>query len=298
MAKKSSNFLLGLFVILGVILGVVAIIWVGATSFFQKGATYVTYFDESVQGLQVDSAVKYRGVEVGRVEKIRVAPDNRLIGVTMKINLREDLQKNIVAALKAAGITGIMFVDLDRRKPGDPDLSPKIEFPSEYPVVPSRPSELQRIFAGINDVVEKFNQIDAKALSKQLIATTKAIEDFFKGKEMTGIMTRMESATGNLDQITARVNQVLASGSLDQILAEAQETLKGTRVLIATANGQILAMKLPETVARTRALTQELQTTSANLRQSSESLELLLQRLYGRPSDILFGKPPPKRFNE
>ena len=108
MAKQSTNLFIGLFVILGVLLGVVAIIWVGATSFFQKGDTYISYFDESVQGLQVDSSVKFRGVDVGRVESIRVAPDDRLIGVVMKINMRDTLQKNAVAQLKAAGITGIM----------------------------------------------------------------------------------------------------------------------------------------------------------------------------------------------
>ena len=142
MARQNTNLIIGLFVILGVVLGVVAIIWVGATSYFQKGMTYVSYFDESVQGLQVDSAVKFRGVEVGMVETIRLAPDNRLIGVVMKINMRDNLQKNAVAQLKAAGITGIMFVELDLKKPGEPDLSPKIDFPSEYPIIATRPSEI------------------------------------------------------------------------------------------------------------------------------------------------------------
>ena len=118
MARQKTNLIIGLFVILGVVMGVVAIIWVGATSYFQKGSTYVSYFDESVQGLQLNSAVKFRGVDVGMVESIRVAPDNRNIGVVMKINMRDDLQKNAVAQLKSAGITGIMFVELDLRKPG------------------------------------------------------------------------------------------------------------------------------------------------------------------------------------
>ena len=145
MAKQRTNLLIGIFVTLGVLLGVVAIIWVGATSYFQKGETYISYFDESVQGVQKDSAVKFRGVDVGRVEDIRVAPDNRLIGVVMKINMRGELPRNGVAQLKAAGITGIMFVELDLKKPGEPDLSPKIDFPSEYPIIPTRPSEIQRL---------------------------------------------------------------------------------------------------------------------------------------------------------
>lgn len=290
--------MVGLFVILGFFIGVGAIIWVGATSYFQKGKTYVTYFDESVQGLQVDSSVKYRGVEVGRVEKIRVAPDNRLIGVVMKINLREDLQRNCVAQLKSAGITGVMFIDLDRQKPGDADLSPKIDFPSEDPVIPSRPSELQRIVSGINVVVDKFNQIDTKGLSDQLIATSKAIETFFQGKEMVKIMGKVESASANLDKITGRIDQSLAAGRLDDVLVETREALKGARTFIAGVKDDLQAMKLPETMSKTRSLGRQLETLSQNLTGASENLDRFLERIYERPPDLLFGKPPRKRFNE
>jgi len=298
MAKKSTNLILGLFVILGVVLGVVAVIWVGATSYFQKGETYISYFDESVQGLQMDSSVKFRGVEVGRVEQIRVAPDNRLIGVVMKINMQNNLQKRAVAQLKSAGITGIMFVDLDLHKAGEPDLSPKIDFPSEFPIIPTRPSEIQRLVAGINDIVKKFNEIDTKGISSQLIATTKAMEDFLKGKEMNSIMTRLNASAGNLERLTGRADKMLADSRLDQTLAEARESLKGARIMLASVNDQILAMQLPATLGKTRDITRELQSTSNTLRQSSETLEMLLQRLYDRPSDLLFGKPPKKRWNE
>jgi len=64
MVRHVSSRALGLFVTVGVILGVAAIIWVGASKYFEKGDRYVTYFNESVQGLQQDSAVKYRGVDV------------------------------------------------------------------------------------------------------------------------------------------------------------------------------------------------------------------------------------------
>jgi len=298
MARQSTNLIIGLFVILGVVLGVVAVIWVGATSYFQKGKTYVSYFDESVQGLQVDSSVKFRGVEVGMVETIRVAPDNHLIGVVMKINMRDDLQKNAVAQLKAAGITGIMFVELDLKKPEEPDLSPKIDFPSEFPIIPSRPSEIQRIVAGINEVVKKFNEIDTKGISDQLISTTKTLEEFIKGKQINSILARVDTVAGNLERLTGRADQTLARAGLDKTLAEAREALTGARTMLVTVNEQVLAMQLPATLGKTRELARELQATSNNLRQSSETLEMFLQRVYDRPSDILFGKPPKKRWNE
>src|SRR5512139_1090158 len=149
MVRQVSSRTLGLFVTLGVI------IWVGASKYFEKRDRYVTYFDESVQGLQRDSAVKYRGVDVGRIEDIRVAPDNRLIEVVMKINLKEDVEKNSVASLRTAGITGIVFVELDQRDPEEPDLSPRLSFASQYPIIPSRPSQIRQIFSGIDEIIEK-----------------------------------------------------------------------------------------------------------------------------------------------
>jgi len=298
MARQKTNLIIGLFVILGVVMGVVAIIWVGATSYFQKGTTYVSYFDESVQGLQLNSAVKFRGVDKGLVESIKVAPDNRNIGVVMKINMREELHKTAVAQLKSAGITGIMFVELDLRKPGEKDLSPKIDFPSEYPIIPSRPSEMQRLVAGANEIVEKFNQIDAKGISDQLIATTKALEELIQSKQITSILARVDAAAGNLDRLTARADKILGEAGLDKTMAETREAVKGAQAMLATLNDQVLGMQLPATMAKTRELTRELQATSQNLRQSSETLEMLLQRVYDRPSDLLFGKPPKKRWNE
>jgi phospholipid/cholesterol/gamma-HCH transport system substrate-binding protein len=298
MARQKTNLIIGLFVILGVVMGVVAIIWVGATSYFQTGTTYVSYFDESVQGLQLNSAVKFRGVDKGLVESISVAPDNRNIGVGMKINMREELQKTAVAQLKSAGITGIMFVELDLRKPDEKDLSPKIDFPSEYPIIPSRPSEMQRLVAGANEIVEKFNQIDAKGISDQLIATTRSLEELIRGKQITSILARVDAAAGNLDRLTARADKILGDAGLDKTMAEARDAIKGAQAMLITVNDQVLAMQLPTTIGKTRELTRELQATSQNLRQSSETLEMLLQRVYERPSDLLFGKPPKKRWNE
>ena len=79
--KRFSSFLLGLFVTGGFLILAMVLIWVGASNFFEKGKKYVSYFSESVQGLQKDSEVKFRGVKVGRVEDIFIAPDDRKVGV-------------------------------------------------------------------------------------------------------------------------------------------------------------------------------------------------------------------------
>ena len=57
-------------------------------------------------------------------------------------------------------------------------------------------------------------------------------------------------------------------------------------------------MNLPETMGKTQAIANEVKATSENLRQTSEKLDSFANRINERPPDLLFGKPPKKRFNE
>jgi phospholipid/cholesterol/gamma-HCH transport system substrate-binding protein len=304
MVRHVSSRALGLFVTVGVILGVAAIIWVGASKYFEKGERYVTYFNESVQGLQQDSAVKYRGVDVGRVEGIRVAPDNRLIEVIMKIRLRDDVEKNSVAYLRVVGITGIVFIELDRRDPEEPDLSPRIDFASEYPIIPSKPSQLRQIFSGIDEIVEKIKQIDLEGISKSISRSAEAAENLLAGPRMQKVLANLESISGNLDQTVARVEKITAEGNLEGIVGETRAALVEARSLIAVTRDEIKALKLADTAEKanrvadnlsrtSRTTARDVQIMSDNLRRASETLERLVERLEGNPSDLLFSNSPP-----
>ncbi len=298
MARKSTDFILGLFVILGFILVVAGIIWVGASSFFQKGKQYVSFFDESVEGLQADSSVKYRGVDVGRVVQIQVAPDDKLVAVVMKINVRGDLPKTTIAQLRSAGITGVKFIGLDRSTPEDRALSPRIEFPAEYPIIPTRPSEIQRLINAANAIVEKFQQIDTKGISDQVVLTTKAMQNFLQGKEMAGILAKLHGTAGNLDRFTGRLDETVSAKKLNEILGGTRDSIKQINELLASVQRDLQAMKLPETASRYRTVAVEAAALSDHLQRASASLDQFLDRLKERPPDLFFGKAPEKRWNE
>ncbi|HPW22304.1 MAG TPA: MlaD family protein [Smithellaceae bacterium] len=200
MASRASKFLIGLFVIIGSVMAAITIIWVGAADFFTKGSVYVTYFDESVQGLQVDSAVKYRGVDVGKVQSIKVAPDGRLIEVAMKVDLSTELQSRVEAQLRTAGITGIVFIELDQIRDSEKSNALEINFEPDYPVIPSRRSEISRFLEDTNEIMESIKAIDFKGLSDQLKETTLAVENFIGGRQTTGVMKNLESTTANIDR--------------------------------------------------------------------------------------------------
>jgi phospholipid/cholesterol/gamma-HCH transport system substrate-binding protein len=306
MSAKSSKFLIGLFVISGTLICAAIIIWVGAARIFMKGSLYSVYFDESVQGLQVDSAIKYRGVEIGKVESIKVAPDYRLIEVIMKIELEGDLQKQTIATLKTAGITGIVFIELDQLRTGDLSSSPKITFKSSYPVIPSRRSEISRIMADTGVIMKNIKDIDLKGISDQLRNTTKAIENFVEGKRVNNIIANLESTSANLNQAISKINKTLAEGKVDQAAHETMGVLSDARQLIGQAKNEIEALNLKEKSSRTdilledinkkaKIITNELQDTSENLRVTSENLQKLSDNLTKNPSELIFSKPAPPR---
>jgi len=303
MKEKRSSFMIGLFVLFGTVIGFFLIFWLGVSKYYRTGNTYVTYFDESVQGLQVDSSVKYRGVDVGRVEEIAVAPDNRLIEVVMKINLSGDPEKSTVATLKSAGITGIVFIELNRMDPVQGDLSPSVPFPSEYPVIPSRPSEIRMFLTSADEIMEKIRKIDFDGIAGQIKALGKALESLLTGEGTSAVVANLRSLTARLDRVVSSLDAVAKTGLVEGSLGEAKRAMEEIRGLATAMKMELKNMKLAETSdkagrllgnleERSRILGYDAEATSENLRRASETLDRLLERLYLRPSDMLFSRPP------
>jgi len=100
MINQKAKFFVGLFIAAGIGLAVVTIILLGMSRFLEKGQFYAVYFNESVQGLKIDSPVKYRGVSIGHIERIDLAPDSKLIEVILNIEADISLEENMVAQQK------------------------------------------------------------------------------------------------------------------------------------------------------------------------------------------------------
>jgi phospholipid/cholesterol/gamma-HCH transport system substrate-binding protein len=290
--------MVGLFVIVGTAIIVLVIIWIGATRYFEKGNLYITYFDESVHGLERDAEVKFRGVRVGRVEQVTIAPDNRLVGVVMNIFMENDLTERSVAQMTLAGITGIIFINLDVRDPEAPDLSPKLDFAAEYPVIQSKPSDIQRIFSGIEEIIQKLDAVDIAGISLQMKNVAVAMEQFLKGKEMQAILVNMDVTSKHLRDIAAKVDRLLVEDDLKVTLTEAREALTGARELFVTVNREIKSARLPEVSGQTRTMLADVQGLTEKLEAATRNMDQLAERLYYHPSDILFGRPPRPRWNE
>ena len=85
--SAANRWKLGVFVVLGMGLGFITLLWLGTAGFGERDFRIVSYFNESVQGLDVGSSVKFRGVPIGRVAKIRIAPDGRHVEVMSDVKI-------------------------------------------------------------------------------------------------------------------------------------------------------------------------------------------------------------------
>jgi phospholipid/cholesterol/gamma-HCH transport system substrate-binding protein len=324
MASRRTKFAIGLFVLSGLLIGAIIIIWAGASDMFLKGLFYNVYFDESVQGLQVDSAVKYRGVEIGKVESIKVAPDDTLIEVAMKIDLPSDLQKNTYAQLRTAGITGIVFIELNRISPDIVVDIREVPFSSDYPIIPSRRSETSRFLTDVDILMQNIKAIDFKGISEQLKDSTRAVATFLTGERLNRAIANLESASRNLDKSVVEIQKKIDEVEIEGIVKEIYKTLSEARGFIQSARQEMEAIKLAEQTAKagevldtlaqqtaktgekageimdelgksSDAIALELRDASENLRLTSEHLQALAEGLKNNPSELIFSRPAPPR---
>ena len=332
MASRKAKFTVGLFVAGGLTISVLAIVWLGMSRYFEKGRFFVTYFNESVQGLKKDSPVKYRGVSIGRVESIGVAPDSKLIQVILKIESGQKLNNDIVAQLKNVGITGSMLVELDRKKKGEPDESPVLSFPSEYPIVASKPSEINRLLRGLDEVLNHFKSIDLKGISDKLKLTLDNANIMIADADVKGISNKLQSSLTSADRILKNEKWVSILGSVDRAakslddlrtkagnsLAQVDRTLvrierfvagneqpisdavADLKKAMASANnllekGTTFIGNTDDTLNRLKA---QLLLSAQNLERATEHLNRFLEVLSDSPSQLIFGEPAAPRALE
>jgi phospholipid/cholesterol/gamma-HCH transport system substrate-binding protein len=329
MASQRTKFAVGLFVAGGMAFAVVVIIWLGMSRFLEKGQYYVTYFDESIQGLDVDSPVKYRGVFIGRVESIGVAPDSKLIKVVLKIESGQTFDSNIVAQLKAVGITGSRFVELDRKKEDEPDQSPHLSFPSEYPIIASKPSEISELISGISDVLNQIKSMDLQGISEKIKSTLTNINQTVSEANVKRISLKIESSLERIDHILddQRLDTILTSTEkaiqsfnnlvndadrslrradntvvrVDGIVTEKEKTIKTAidDFRLARKNANIFLEKGSSLIDGTEEsishLMPHLLVVAQNLEKASEDLNQIMELLADHPSQFIFGEPPTPR---
>jgi phospholipid/cholesterol/gamma-HCH transport system substrate-binding protein len=179
---------------------------------------YLIYFQESVLGLNIDAPVKYRGISVGKVTKLRISPKNsEEVEVLVTILKTTPIKEDTIAKLTSQGITGLSYINLSMGKDNAPALIKK--FDEEYPVIKSAPSffenfenSLGNVSSNLTTTLQKTQQLlnekNQKEFSKLLEKTALVMEKFDKLLDEKTIK-HLHNSAKNLDSITTKTDKLL-----------------------------------------------------------------------------------------
>jgi len=309
MSKKISQFKLGLFIISCGALGLTAIIWLGASHYFEEKNTFVTYFGESVKGLQKDAIVNYLGVPVGRVAAIELAPDGRLIEVVMHLKPQFKVDKCLAIRLLEQGLTGLRYLEIAAAPEDTPQVTPLISFSLDYPLIPSYPSEIQQLKAGLESLYMKIIGVDLAGLAERWKLTADLANAILADQDLQATFTRVKTSAEQLQLLLANVNETFPKRGMQRNYEDFNKILEATRKTMETLTRRVQALPpstLPHLAGR---LDQVLKTGESTLagwdqesakvlaamvhnldqsRQVLEQLRQLVQSLRAQPQQILF----------
>ncbi len=327
MATLKTKFSVGLFLITGISVIIVGVVWLGMSNYLEKGRLFVSYFDESVQGLDVDSPVKYRGVHIGRVHSIGVAPDGKLIEVVLKVEseIKPDGDtKNLVAQLKSVGITGLMFLELEQKE-SDAEAIPSYTFKPQYPVIATRPSQISKIRQGIEDVFNMFRALDAETISEQLTSalkkvnktiddaqlaqlvndvrtTVKSLQRLVDTKQMDRLLISLEQTSGNFNQMAVNADSGITEirqtvDRLGQVIDNSGGDIQGVTADLKASTTEIKrAMEtatalLENTDRQVDTIQRQVLVTLNGIDRATDTLNRFLDQLANQPSQVIFSAP-------
>jgi phospholipid/cholesterol/gamma-HCH transport system substrate-binding protein len=248
MAVGTNRWKLGLFVILGTGLALAALVVFGASRWNERTVSYVAFFDESVQGLDVGSPVKFRGVTIGLVAAIEVAPDHRHVRVALELSV-EQLDRLSLGSLRnpnsgfaaksklrvqlaQTGITGVKFILVDFFD-GTPPLP--LPFPTPRNTIPATPSTMKNLEDSLVRAANQFPDI-----ATALLGTVTKLNGFLDSVEKERLPARASSTLANADSAMGELQaqiKALRAGELSAYaakdLALLEQTLKGVDRMLA-----------------------------------------------------------------
>ncbi len=305
MAGHTRETMIGLFVTIGALMAIAGVVWLGASDIIRGGTSYVAYFDQSVAALGGGAAVRYMGLEVGSVGSISVSPDPTLMAVTMRIRRPDLVTDHTVAEIQTVGFTGVGFIQL---KPVKEKVEPRqLGFQPPYPVIPSRSSGgFGELITSAHEIAGTIESLDLQGLVDDLHATVRSARKLVGGPELQHTVANLAEASGRLDDLTGKVDRMVGSDSFQRIPVEAEQALSDAQAAIADARKQIDALRLAQTSRevnemvgtvndRSQVVAAQVEDLVRDLRQASDSLNRLLERLQQDPSALIFSQPAPRR---
>jgi phospholipid/cholesterol/gamma-HCH transport system substrate-binding protein/paraquat-inducible protein B len=298
--EKLGYFKIGLFVISATVIGVVGVVVLGVGTVLQKNALVETYIDESVQGLDVGSPVKFRGVPVGRVEQISLTSAEYstrrqyvLVRIAISSNmfqfpvndpnsptLKSELDRGFRIRLAAQGLTGVAYLETDYL---DPERNPPLEIDWQpyYPYIPSTRSRITQLSEAVERILQNIGDVNVSQLSESIEKSLAAMTKLADSANLEKIGSQANALLSEVRETNRQMNALVSSPELKATMGDASAAVGRARQIVERAEkplNQMLA-DLPQASASLNRLVKRLDSVTNDLPDTTAQLRQTLQRL-------------------
>lgn len=285
MEIRARYVIVGFFVIGLSLALIMAFLWLASRQNDRDSAYYDILFSEDVTGLQIGGVVRYRGVEVGRVDNVRIDPNQiDKVRVTIKIASSTPLYEDATASLESQGITGIAYILLQGGSAGKKLLSTTIITP--YPIITAKPGRLQEVLQVINDVsvvVEDFKEISGefRRFIPQLLTQDNALA-------VGALVQNLQQVSSDLKGFSHNLMQLSNSQQINQSLQALHNTLLTVEQISNNFN-QLLTSVLNPVDAFVPSILRQINGLVGDARDFMASFKRFAEKLERDPSQLILG---------
>ncbi len=303
MENRAHAIVAGLFVILFGLALAAAILWFSGDAIEQD--VYVLVSESSVSGLNPQAAVRYRGLQVGYVDKIRLDPKQpRVILIRILVDKETPVTHGTYAELAYQGLTGLAYIQLDDDGTAPKPLATSYSAPAR---IEMRASLLQEVgssapllLARLSSLTERLTGLlNEENLThiKNTLANVEAVSARFIALQdkLAPTIDTLPSIAANTQNVLKHADELLVD--LNKLTGQLERSLK-TFDQVATSAGRVAASaekigKAGELVSgdlRSSALP-KLERLLENISNTSHNLDKFLTNIERRPQSLIFGKP-------
>lgn len=279
METKANYVAVGAFVLACIIGLVVALLWIAGFQYSQEYASYRTSFSGPVTGLGDGTAVRYNGIDVGRVKELKFDPvDPKKVIVEMDVKPDLRIPNDSIASIASEGLTGGSYVEIDGGSVDAPKLG---ENGDRVPTIKSRPSTLQQLEQSAPKLIEKLNHV-AEDLELVLNPQNRAA--------LGHILTNLDVTTSAIAKRAPEIDRTLAN--FQQATETMNVDLQDLHTLLGNANITVLKVNKLTTDADSFVNGDGLAQISqlvGETRRLMNSLSRLTNQLDREPTRLLFG---------
>jgi phospholipid/cholesterol/gamma-HCH transport system substrate-binding protein len=264
MDRDANYVAVGAFVILVIAMAVSFVFWYTDQQDRRTYQRYEIYFPGSVSGLTAGSPVRYLGVDVGRVVRIMIDPQQRkTVQVIVDVDSTAPIDDRTRASLSLQGVTGLLFIDLEE----DPkaETTGALAQGQRYPMIRSRRSDFDVLLSNL------------PALTTHLVELANHFNEIFSDENVRGLKTTLDNVRIASEQLPDTLH------AAQQLLVEVRRTTQEVQGTVAQLHG-LIAQGSPD-----------LEAALANIRRISDNLAKTTTRLN---SFVTENEPGYSRFSK